>query len=99
MLRGQRRRRVQRRARRTQGWRWIQGSGSWRRRIQGGKGWRGFQRRERGLKISSILSSRVSAFTLHLLISIFFSTPRSNMERRTNKKKLSRNLLDMKVSV
>ena len=41
----------------------------------------------------------VSAFTLQLLISIFFSRPRSKMERRTNKKKLSRNLLDMKVSL
>ena len=29
----------------------------------------------------------------------FQHPPRSNMERRTNKKKLSRNLLDMKVSV
>ena len=100
MIRGQRRRRVQRRSRCTQGWGWIQGSGRWRWRIQRGKGRRRLQGRQRGLKISSILTaSHVSAFTLHLLISIFFSTSyRSKMERRTNKKKLSRNLLDMKVS-
>ena len=98
MIRRQRRR-VQGRQRCAQGWRWIQGSRRWRGRVQRGKRWRRLQGRKRGLNISSILSSHVSAFILHLLIFNFFQPHRFKMERRTNKKKLSRNLLDMKVSV
>ena len=43
----------------------------------------------------------VSCFGIHIASAdfhFFQHPPRLNMERRTNKKKLSRNLLDMKVS-
>ena len=57
---------------------------------------------EEGEGVEDLKNFILPCFGIHIAsadFNFFFSTPRSNMERRTNKKKLSRNLLDMKVSV